>query len=210
MRRLCLMLGSVLLILIWAGPLLDTYRESFVAHMLAHMGIVAIAAPLIAIGLSGTWWDFSGRHVIFSPVPASFVELVVVWVWHAPAVRILAKASPGITGIEQASFLAAGLLLWLSCLNASSRGGRAAGTFGLLLTSVHITLLGALLALAPRPLYGREDVSCLGTILSAEQDQHLGGVTMLLVGGAVYLSGGLTLLGRLLAASPPTGKAGAG
>ena len=53
MRRLCLALGLLVLTAIWLGPLLTIWRESVAAHMLAHMGVVAIAAPLIALGLSG-------------------------------------------------------------------------------------------------------------------------------------------------------------
>jgi putative membrane protein len=65
---------------------------------------------------------------------------------------------------------------------------------------MHMTLLGVLLALAPRPLYGQGEVTCLGLTLTARQDQELGGVLMLLVGAAVYLAGGVALLARLLAA----------
>ena len=61
-----------------------------------------------------------------------------------------------------------------------------------------MTLLGALLSLASRPLYGSGDVTCFGLILDAGQDQALGGVIMLMIGAAVYLAGGVFLLGRLL------------
>lgn len=210
MKRAALIVGLLLLALIWGGPLFAAGENSFTAHMLAHMGVVAIAAPLIAIGLAGTGWDFSRRSRLFSPVPASLLELVVVWAWHAPALRALAETSPGAAVAEQASFLAAGLILWLSCIGHSDgdRNERsAAGAFGLLFTSVHMTLLGALLALTPRPLYGAGEVSCLGMTLGAGQDQALGGVVMLMVGAAVYLIGGLALLARILAVSEPQGRA---
>ncbi len=61
MRRASLILGLLTLALIWAGPLLSVWRDSFAAHMLAHMGVVAIAAPLIAIGLSSSTGE-SGSH----------------------------------------------------------------------------------------------------------------------------------------------------
>jgi putative membrane protein len=65
----------------------------------------------------------------------------------------------------------------------------------LLLTSMHMTLLGALLALTPRPLY----VHAAGlSSLTAIQDQHLGGAIMLLIGGLSYLAGGLWLIVGLL------------
>lgn len=207
MKRAALIVGMLLLALIWLGPLLDVYRASFAAHMLAHMGVVAVAAPLIAIGISGTRWDVSGRTRLLSPVPASLVELAVVWAWHAPALRSMAQASLLATVVEQASFLAAGILLWVSCLGegAGGRGRQSgAGAFALLLTSLHMTLLGALLALAPRPLYGLAPVTCLGLELGADQDQQLGGVIMLMIGAAVYLAGGVALLARLLV--PPRGQ----
>ena len=53
MKGTCLILGLFSLVLIWAGPLLSAWRGSFAAHMLAHMGVVAVAAPLIAISASG-------------------------------------------------------------------------------------------------------------------------------------------------------------
>jgi putative membrane protein len=206
--------GLGLCAVIWTGPLLDVYARSFTAHMLAHMGVVAVAAPLLALGIAGTRWDPTVRHpLLFAAVPASLVELVAVWAWHMPALRGWVEASAIGTAIEQASFLAAGLLLWLACLGHDARGQArqgAVGAFALLLTSVHMTLLGALLALTPRPLYGIGEVTCLGLELTAEQDQQAGGVIMLLVGAAAYLAGGLALLGRVLgepASSRPGGAA---
>jgi putative membrane protein len=190
MRGAALVAGLATLALVWAGPLLGPDRASFTAHMLAHMGVVGVAAPLIALGLPGT-------RAPLGPAPASVLELLVVWGWHAPAMRAAAEASTHVTALEQASFLAAGLLLWRACL-----AGGAAGAVGLLMTSMHMTLLGALLALAPRPLYGTESVTCLGLTLAPAQDQHLGGVVMLLVGAAVYLAGGLGLVARALAPEP--------
>ena len=58
----------------------------------------------------------------------------------------------------------------------------------MLLTSMHMTLLGALLALPPRPLYAHH---MLHGKLSPLEDQHLGGAIMLVIGGCVYLAGGL-------------------
>ncbi|HXG67992.1 MAG TPA: cytochrome c oxidase assembly protein, partial [Blastocatellia bacterium] len=83
---------------------------------------------------------------------------------------------------------------------------RAAGVVGLLLTSMHMTLLGALLALTPRPLY-HHAAGFSG--LTPLEDQHLGGAIMLLVGGISYLAGGCGLTVGLLRsrALKPGGKA---
>jgi putative membrane protein len=64
---------------------------------------------------------------------------------------------------------------------------------------MHMTLLGALLALAPRPLYIHLHEQAGGLAgLTPLDDQHLGGAIMLLVGGVSYLSGGLLMTARLL------------
>lgn len=209
MRRAALTGGLAALALVWGGPLLGLAEASFTRHMIVHMGVVAVAAPLLGIGLAGSRLDPSPFvPVLFSPVVASLVDLVVVWLWHVPAMRALVAVSTPAAIAEQASFLAAGLVLWLACLSGPAAAGprrEAAGAFGLLLTSVHMTLLGALLALAPRALYGTGAVTCFGVSLSPAEDQQIGGVVMLLVGAAVYTAGGLALLGRVLSPSPAAG-----
>lgn len=198
MKRVALGAGLLLLSLIWAGPLLGEWRGSFAAHMLAHMGVVAIAAPLLAIGMPEHWRP-GPKMPMAIPLLASLLELIVVWAWHAPVMRAAAEASLAITAIEQVSFLFAGVLLWSTALAApGNKANAAAGAAALLFTSIHMTLLGALLALSPRPLYGRDEVTCFGTVLSAGQDQQFGGVIMLMVGAAVYLAGGVALTAGLL------------
>lgn len=202
MRRLALTVGLLLLAMIWLGPLLGAWRESFSAGMVAHMGVVAVAAPLVSIGLPARWRPGPSMPAAL-PVLASLVELIVVWSWHAPVMRIVAETSLLGTIAEQATFLAAGVLLWSTSFAAPHERTHAlAGAGALLLTSIHMTLLGALLSLSPRPLYGLGEVTCFGTVLDAGQDQQLGGVIMLAIGAMVYLAGGLSLVGRLLASSP--------
>lgn len=212
MKKLALIAGLVALAFVWGGALAHLMPHSFTRHMVMHMGVVAIAAPLIAVAVTGTRFDPSPRFpILFAPLPASLWELAVVWGWHAPALHDFARASALGLVLEQGSFLAAGLLLWISCIGLRG-GGSAAGIFGLLFTSMHMTLLGALLALAPRPLYGHATHDAYSLGLSAIEDQNLGGVVMLAVGGAVYLLGGLVLMARLLNGAPahsahaPTGR----
>lgn len=199
-RAMWLASGVVTLALVWLGPLPGLAPRYFSAHMTMHMGVVAVAAPLLALGLAGGRFDLTRAWPrLFSPIPASFVELAIVWAWHAPALHHAARHSVSGLVAEQAMFLLSGLLVWMSSLGGDARhgGSRAgAGVVALLLTSMHMTLLGALLALSPRPLY----VHGTGTTLSALDEQHLGGAIMLLVGGLSYLAGGLWLAGVLLTA----------
>ena len=196
-------LGLAVLALAWFGPLPDLAKDSFAAHMTMHMAVVAVAAPFLALALSGTAVDPARvAPAFFAPIPASIIEFAVVWVWHAPAFHHAARHQGWALLLEQASFLAAGLLLWIA-VYGGTRAQRpvrnGAGVAALLFTSMHMTLLGALFALANRPLFVHGPGAPLG--MSALEDQHLGGAIMLLIGGASYLLGGLSVTVGLLRAS---------
>jgi putative membrane protein len=202
MRRFTVGTGALLLVAAWT---LAASSASLTAHMVAHMTAVAIAAPLLAFGLAGTALDVAARwRSAVAPVSASLVELAVVWGWHVPAARELASSSSFGLGLEQASFGAAGWLLWSACLGARQRSDgarRAAAVAALLLTTMHMTLLGALIALAPRVLFAGHGGAAHAAAAAALADQQIAGVVMLFVGGGSYLCGGLWLLGGLLRAA---------
>lgn len=188
MKHASLVAGLMLLPLGWMAS-----DMGMTGHMVGHMTTVAIAAPLIAHGISGARFDPATRWPrMVSPMAMMLVELATVWLWHLPGLRATVHGSWLVIAIEQACFLMAGLLLWSSVLHAPHR---IAGIGALLLTSMHMTLLGALIGLAPRPLYPHHDTN-FG--LDALADQQLGGVVMLIIGGASYMIGGLALLAGLL------------
>jgi putative membrane protein len=189
--RLLTFAGLALLALAWAGPLPHLVPQSFAAHMALHMLVVGIGVPVLAAGLA--------PRLRLSGVPrslaviASLVDLVVVWLWHVPALHNASRTDGLLLGVEQASFAAAALLVWLVAL----AGPPLAGAVTLFFTSMHMTLLGALLSLAPRPIYpGHHHSGGFG--LTAMQDQQLGGLIMLAIGGVIYLAGGLLLAGQAL------------
>ncbi|MFN2427245.1 MAG: cytochrome c oxidase assembly protein [Candidatus Binatia bacterium] len=198
-RTLALAAGLFSLAGAWMLPLHELMPGPFSAHMTMHMAVVAVAAPLLALGVAGGSLDPVRRvPALFPPVPTSIVELIVVWAWHAPALHHAARHETVFLALEQGSFLASALLVWLAAFGgeAEARPGRsAAGIVALLLTSMHMTLLGALLSLPPRALYAHADH---GAALSPLDDQHLGGAIMLVAGGIVYLAGGLFLSLELL------------
>lgn len=193
MTRVATIAGLMLLPAGWAAAAWG----GMTGHMLGHMIAVAVAAPLIAWGLRDTRWDLARRYprrVV--PMATMVVELLVVWGWHLPVARRLADGATIALVAEQAMFLAAGLALWAAVLGTGPER-RAGGVGALLLTSMHMTLLGALIGLAPRPLY---------THHHGLEDQQLGGVVMLMVGAASYFVGGLAMLGTLLRQNRDAGE----
>lgn len=200
-RHAPLALGAAILVLLWAGPLVGRAETSFAAHMILHMGLVAVTAPVLAFGLTRSVPAVGARISARFAILAALAEFVLVWSWHAPALHDLARRETSVLLLEQGSFLLAGLFLWttaLGSLGSPQTGARAAGAAGLLLTSMHMTLLGALLLLAPRPLYRCGTLCSPLATLTPLEDQQLGGTLMLLVGGAAYLAGGIALLAGVL------------
>jgi putative membrane protein len=204
MRPLRCALGLATLAAAWLGALPWLLPGPFSAHMTMHMAVVAVAAPLIAFGLAGTRADPVRRLPrFFAVVPASIAELILVWGWHTPALHHAARHSSLMFVLEQGSFLLSGLWLWLSAVGGSRRERAGSGIVALLLTCMHMTLLGALLALPPRPLYAHGAAHGAHPAhaghgaerprISALADQHLGGAIMIVLGGAAYLCGGLWL-----------------
>jgi putative membrane protein len=191
MRRAALILAILLVPTGWALS-----GQGMSGHMAGHMIAVAVAAPLLAFALSGSRADPARRLPrVVTPMAMMLVELVAVWSWHLPALRRAAEGSLAVTALEQASFLGAGLLLWSAALHSPNR---AAGIGALLLTSMHMTLLGVLVGLASRPLYPGLHSYPAPLGLDGLADQQLGGVIMLLIGGASYFVGGLALLAGMV------------
>lgn len=193
MRHAALVLIVILLPMGWA---LSGYGMT--GHMAGHMIAVAVVAPLLAVAATATRADPARRWPgIFAPMAMMVLELVAVWGWHLPTLREAAAASPALSALEYLSFLAVGFLLWSAALHPPAR---ASGVGALLLTSMHMTLLGVLIGLAPRPLYGGQTHHAVRHVAEWDPltDQQLGGVVMLLVGGISYMVGGLALLGTLL------------
>lgn len=207
-----MMAGLGILALVWLGPLPRWAGPSFSAHMLMHLGVLAVASPLLALGLASRH-----AHRLSPAVPllASALELVVVSLWHVPVLHDAARSDGLVMLLEQASFLGCGLLLWASALqepDGTPEGDNLAmaGVAALLVSSMHMTLLGALIALSPRELY-RCEPPLAGLLPIA--DQQLGGALMLIATSAIYLAAGLFQLRRLLrnpkgSAPSPAGSSG--
>jgi putative membrane protein len=197
--------GALLLAAAWSPVAAALAPGPFAAHMARHLLVVAVAAPLLAVGFARAAPRFAARAAeLCPPVAASAVELVAVWAWHAPALHRAARQSGAALLAEQATFLTAGLLLWGTAFARLPDGRLARGPGGilaLLLTATHMTLLGALIALSPRALFAHDGHDHLPTGAVPPPpvaDQELGGVLMLAVGGTAYLAGGLLLLAELL------------
>lgn len=176
------------LAVLWLGPFAHWAENTFTGHMVLHMGIVTGVAPALVLG-APVLQRVLGR--IAPPVLmaslATVVEFLVVWGWHTPALCGAARTSTLAFVAEQASWVFVGVFLWSAVLgNRRDRGASLwAGVLALLVTGMHMTLLGTLITLSRFETYGLPLA-----------DQQIGGIVMLAVGGVVYTGAGLTLAFR--------------
>ena len=120
-RSLCACGGVLLLAAIWLLPLEDA-APRFPLHMVRHRVLVALAAPLLVLGLPAL-----GRWFPISPLIGAGPELLLIWAGHMPAAHGLAYRLPMSFALEQASFLLAGRFVWAGCLARRGDGGCRAG-----------------------------------------------------------------------------------
>jgi putative membrane protein len=96
--------------------------------------------------------------------------------------------------LQHLSFLVSALLFWYSLLRTSRSSGEA--LWHLFFTMLHMSLLGALLALSPRVLYLAQTAHSLAFGLTPLEDQQLAGIVMWVPAGTIYAGAALFFAAR--------------
>jgi len=108
---LLLALGFASLWTAVASPLAHLDHHLLTAHMVQHLVLMIVAAPLILSGVRPARLE-PLRVISAHPVFCWFAGTFTVIVWHIPAVFDLALRSHFWHAFEQASFFLAGMLFW--------------------------------------------------------------------------------------------------
>jgi cytochrome c oxidase assembly factor CtaG len=198
--------GLVVLGVMLALPLHAWGRLRFTPHMIEHQLLTLVAAPLLAAGGAGVpylfalprgwrrrvagWGASEGLRRLwrgaFHPAVAWALHAGALWLWHAPALFDAALQSEVVHYLQHVSLFGTALLFWVSILpRRSDARTRMVGVFSLFTTSLHATLLGALLTLSPSIWYESYGAAAEAGGLSALEDQQLAGLVMWVPGGLV-------------------------
>jgi putative membrane protein len=211
--------GAGLLVLAGAllGPLPSRAEGSLSAHMLQHVLLVMVAAPLLVLGRPGLAigaavpprWRArvhslrSGPAVALRwlgrPLVAWLLAAGILLAWHVPALYEDAVRSGWLHATEHATILGAALLFWWVPLAPGIR--RLAGGADVLYVftaGFPGAALGALLAFAPAPLY---PMYATRSGIDALADQQLAGLIMWVPSGVVFLAAASVLFVRWLGES---------
>jgi putative membrane protein len=143
-------------------------------HMLQHIALMNVLAPLMASALSRIRPP-SDRAALFWA--ATITQILLLWLWHAPPAHRAAAGSLLGSITMHGSLFAAALLFWLSLMTLSARNAWQS-IFALLVTGKFACLLGVLLIFAPRTLYEAGHAHYHSAVALLD-DQQLAGLYMI-------------------------------
>jgi putative membrane protein len=164
-RQAVFHLGTLSVFLALVSPLDDLADHYlFSAHMVQHLLLILVAAPLWLLGTPG-WlakrlvprgWPSAALHWLTQPLQAFLIFNVVLWAWHLPRAYDAALADEGLHVFEHVTFLLAALIGWWPLLGPHPDAppvSQPLQVLYLFLQSLPATALAALITLAPTPLY---------------------------------------------------------
>jgi putative membrane protein len=198
-RQIAFSQGVVVLVLALASPLdqlADQYL--FTAHMVQHLLVTLVAAPLLLAGTPG-WFlrellvatrtlglARAARH----PFIAFFSFNLVFALSHIPVVYELFLANKPLHALEHVIFLVTAILMWMPVLSPVAEVPRypdLGQVLYLFLQSVPASLVGALLSGAGSAYYATYVLAPRILPLTPLDDQQAGGLLMWVGTGLYFL-----------------------
>lgn len=219
-RPLIFFAGAILAVLAALLPPIDLLSEELLSvHMIQHMLLMMVAAPLFVFSYSDFFirmgfsnpgrrrlWkvqrSLSGRGLQRAARPLFIAGLyaLVLWIWHLPRLYESALGNRWIHNIQHLAFFLSSYFFWKVLLRRVGRPAlnSAAGIIYLFAASLHSTALGVLMALSPQIWYSFYTHTTGAHGLTPIEDQQLAGYIMWMPAGFSYVLIAAWLTLRLL------------
>jgi putative membrane protein len=166
----------------------------FSRHMIVHIVLMTVAAPVLANLLLKRRFSSSNKTVSLSTLTAAIaVQALLLFAWHSPPGIGLAMDSRSGALFMQLTLLLSALWFWFAVFNQTGKH-LWRGVLALLLTGKLFCLLAILLIFAPRVLYGITDVNMPMAIELA--DQQFAGLLMVTICPITYVLAAVALIVR--------------
>jgi putative membrane protein len=213
----CFGAGLLVLLVALVSPLDALSGQLSAAHMVQHMLVMNLAAPLLALGSPavvllhgvppayrrplGKLWRWLDPAALRRPVAPWVLYSAALWAWHLPGLYQAALRHPVVHDLQHLTVFAAAFVFWRAVLDPAGRrrSGPAVGLVYLFTTSLHATVLGVFMTLAPRPWYPDYEGRTGAWGLTALEDQQLAGLIMWMPACLAYAAGAVGLLAAWLA-----------
>lgn len=228
-RTVSFFAGLVGLVVALMSPLDELAVQLFSWHMIQHLMLILIVAPLLVYGAPVLVVTLALPHttrkglralersrpmvllktVLFHSVIAGALFALALWAWHLPSLYQSAVADDRWHVLEHSSFVSASLLFWMHVIGRR----RHRLDFGPAILLVFVSglqsaALSVVLIFSGRALYPIHARSARAWGLTPLEDQQLAGAIMWTPVGLVFLVTIVVLLARWLRAMdrrrPPT------
>jgi putative membrane protein len=207
-RAISFWVGMLLLVVTLLSPLDAMAGQLSSAHMVQHMLLMTVIAPLLILGAPGLvcfcgipqfsrnlvtrsrrLLDRFGWRSLWNPWLVWMTYATTMWAWHLPWPYQAALRNQTVHDLQHASFLVAALLFWRVLLDPVSRQrlGQGQAVLFLFTTTLHATVLGVLMTISPRPWYPAYAGRTQWWGLTALEDQQLAGLIMWMPACVPYL-----------------------
>jgi len=191
-RLVLFLAGIVTVAAALISPIDRLGEQLFFMHMVQHLLLLDIAAILLILGLSRKILRPVTRRVLrieqaagwfATPTFAITLYVVVMWIWHIPALYDAALENPFVHFLEHVAFAAAGALYWWHIFSPIKPRHRLIGLGAagyMASTKILVGLLGIALTFSWRSIYDFYETQPRFWELSPAEDQAIGGAIMTL------------------------------
>lgn len=186
------------------------------AHMVQHMLLMVVAAPLFVVGspefvlswgLAPRWRRVAVRwrralntELLSRPLLPWMLYAGDLWIWHLPSAYQAALVDPLVHDVQHLSFFIASCLFWRMLLDPLRRRRLHPLTAVTILftTSLHAMLLGIFMALSPVVWYEIYSARSMVWGLTPLEDQQLAGLIMWMPACLIYPASAAVAMGTWL------------
>ena len=200
-RAAALVCGTATVVATIVPPLADTGQHLFAAHMLQHLLLIALAAPLLAASgfLDGAMRARAVR-VLVRPAAAWMLFVGVFLFWHWPGAFQWAARNEASRLLEDATILVTACLFWTVALGRAGPGTMNDGGRALFVMTVAVAtdLPGVLMLFAPRAICVMPGENAPAYGLTPIEDQQIAGLLMWVPANLVFFGIATFLFARWL------------
>lgn len=218
-RSRCFYAALVTLGVALLSPLDVLAHELASAHMVQHVLLVVVAAPLVAASAPFTTmlagapssilrgvgrtrrrlrFATNALETLRRPAVAWLLTAGTLWFWHASGPYEAAVEHDAIHALEHGSFIVTGVLFWSAIVHVrhSSRTPYGYGALLVFTMALQSVFLAALLTFATTPWYGVYLATTTAWGIDPLVDQQFAGAIMWVPAGFVYVGVGVSLIAR--------------